>query len=510
MYASILDAVGVFAQNLFTFDMLLAVLLGCVGGMLIGAMPGMSATMGIVLFLPLTYSMATIPALTMLMATYTCAIMGGSFTAILVSTPGTTASAATAIDGYQLTQKGKAMKALGTSLFASCIGGIISALALMFLSPPLASLSLQFNSAEYFLLGCFGLCIIASLASGSYIKGLLSGCIGLLLSTIGTEGMTGYTRYAFGVYNLFDGLNSTVVLIGIFSIGQMLWEVQELTKKKEIGKAVLVKQEGSILLTVKEIIHLAPTIIRSSIIGVFTGILPGAGGSIGSYIAYNEAKRRTKDPEFGSGCLEGVAAPEAANNAVTGGAMIPLLTLGIPGSPAAAVLLGGLLIQGMIPGTTLFTEQATTTYAIIIGFLLTNLLMYPLGILVARFVGNVTKVKKEVLIPIIIVASVIGSYCVKKSMFDVLVMAIFGFVGYLMKKYNFLPSALVLGLLLGSITENGLRRSILMSRGDVFSYYIHRPACLVLFALIVIFAIYPIVSQKLHEKKAAKQEAEQK
>ncbi len=502
MYANIGAAFQVFLENLFSVPMLIALLVGCVGGMLIGAMPGMSATMGIALLIPVSYSMPPIPALTMLMATYTSAIMGGSFTAILVSTPGTTSSAATAIDGYQLTQKGQAFKALGTSLLASCMGGLISAIALLFLSPPLARVSLAFNSPEYFLLGCFGLCIIASLATGSYVKGLISGCLGLLLACIGTEGFTGVTRYTFGNIFLYDGINSTCALIGLFSIGQMLSEIETHMTKGEKETKLLSRGDSSIFLSAKEFFMILPTIIRSSVIGVATGILPGAGGSIGSYIAYNEGKRFAKDKEnFGKGSIEGVAAPEAANNAVTGGAMIPLLTLGIPGSPAAAVLLGGLLIHGMAPGSSLFTTQASSTYAIILGFLLTNIIMYPLGILIARWVGNVTKVPKAVLIAVIVVASVIGGYSIKKSIFDVYVMLFFGLLGYILKKYKFLPSALVLGLLLGSMTENGLRRSILMSRGHVLRYYMSRPACIVLVVLILLMTVYPLISKKIKERK---------
>lgn len=506
MIETLSGAFGAFFANLFTAEMLFALLLGVVGGMVIGALPGLSATMGIALLTPLTYSMSPIPALTMLTSIYTSAIMGGSFTAILVHSPGTTSSAATLIDGYQMTQQGRALKALGTSITASCIGGIISAVVLLFLAPPLASVSLAFNAAEYFLLGCFGLSVIASLSSDSMAKGLVSGCLGLVLSCVGTDALSAFPRYTFGSMNLLDGFNSTAALIGLFSVGQMLCLVEgirvgsERQEKKEFAKI-----QGSIFLTIKEFVLILPTVVRSALIGVAVGILPGAGGSIGSFIAYNEGKRFAKDKEhYGKGSIEGVAAPEAANNAVTGGAMIPLLTLGIPGSPAAAVLLGGLLIHGLVPGSSLFTTQATTTYAIIIGFLFANVIMMPVGFLLARFMGNVVKIPQSVLAAVIVVLSVVGAYSIRNNMFDVYVMIGFGFLGYIITKTKYLSSALVLGLLLGYMAESGLRKSLTMSRGDVFGYYLSRPACLVLIVLILASVVWPLVSRQLRARKAAK------
>lgn len=506
MFDALGGALSAFISHLFTVEMLIALLIGVVGGMIIGALPGLSATMGIALLTPISYGMSAIPALTMLTAIYTSAIMGGSFTAILVHSPGTTSSAATLIDGYPMTLKGQALKALGTSIISSTIGGIISALALLLLAPPLARVSLAFNAAEYFLLGVFGLSVIAGLSSDSLSKGLVSGCLGLVLSTVGTDALSAFPRYTFGSVNLLEGFNSTTALIGLFSLGQMLVNSEKILAGKTNEAGEKVKTKGSILLSFQELKLIMPTVLRSSAIGTAVGILPGAGGSIASFIAYNEGKRFAKDKEnYGKGCIEGVAAPEAANNAVTGGAMIPLLTLGIPGSPAAAVLLGGLLIHGMVPGSGLFVgEKATITYAIIIGFLFTTLLMCPIGLIIARWMGNVVKIPQAVLTTVIIVLAVIGSYSVRQNIFDVYVMVVFGFIGYIIQKSGFLSAALVLGLLLGYTAESGLRKSLVMAKGAPVSYYFSRPACLILMALIAASLLWPPISKALRKRKEAK------
>ena len=453
--------------------------------------------------IPFTYGMTPIASIAMLMSIYTSAITGGSISAILIHTPGTPSSAATAIDGYQLTLQGKGLQALGVAILSSMTGGLFSAIALLFLSPLLASVSLKFGAPEYFLLAVFGLSLIAGLASDSPIKGFAAGCFGLIICTIGIDNDSAFPRFTFDSLHLMGGIPAVPALIGLFSIPQVLnliGKAIEQARSKE--KAVIGEIKGRVLPPWQELRPLIPTILRSSVLGLGVGILPGAGGDIGSWVGYNEAKRFSKHKElFGKGSLEGVCASEAANNAVTGGAMIPMLTLGIPGSAAAAVIMGGLMVQGMTPGAELFTTKATITYTIIFGFVLANIFMGIVGLAISRYVVGVTKVPPGVLCPIIVVLSVVGAYAISQSMYNVIVMLVFGFIGYFMRRAKFPASATVLGMLLGSMAETGMRQSIVMSKGHLLRYYLTRPLCLVLIALILLGILLPIIMEKRKQKK---------
>ncbi len=503
MLNSFISTLPQIASQLFTADVLLALLIGVVGGMVIGALPGLSATMGIALMIPFTYGMTPIASIAMLMSIYTSAITGGSISAILIHTPGTPSSAATAIDGYQLTLQGKGLQALGVAIISSTIGGLISAVALLFLSPLLASVSLKFGAPEYFLLACFGLSLIASLASDSPVKGFAAGFFGLIICTIGIDNDSAFPRFTFNSLHLMGGIPAVPALIGLFSIPQvfnLISKAIEISKSNE--KAIVGEIKGSILPPWEELKPLIPTVLRSAILGIGVGILPGAGGDIGSWVGYNEAKRFSKHKElFGKGSFEGVCASETANNAVTGGAMIPMLTLGIPGSAAAAVIMGGLMVQGMTPGAELFTEKATVTYTIIFGFILANLFMGIVGLIISRYVVGVTKVPPGVLCPIIVVLSVVGSYAISQTMYNVVIMVVFGFIGYFMRRAKFPASATVLGMLLGSMAETGMRQSIVMAKGHLLQYYLTRPLCLALIALIIIGVMLPVAMEKQKQKK---------
>ncbi|MDI3533978.1 MAG: putative tricarboxylic transport rane protein [Thermosediminibacterales bacterium] len=498
-----MDVFTIIFEKILNLHTLLALLMGVVGGMIIGGLPGLSATMGVALLIPLTFGMDPVAGLVMLTAIYTAAVYGGSISAILVHTPGTPASAATALDGYKLTLKGEGMKALGVSTVSSVIGGFFSGLALLVLAPPLSLISLKFNAPEYFLIAIFGLTIIGSLVTESLIKGLAAGVLGLIAGLVGVDILTGYPRYTFGLSVLESGISLIPAMIGLFSLSQALMQAEELgsTNKKQ----VINELKGRVLPKWKEFKSIIPTIIRSSIIGIFVGILPGAGGDVASWVSLNEAKRFSKKPEkFGTGCIEGIAAPEAANNAVTGGALIPLLTLGIPGSSTTAVLLGGLIIQGLIPGRELFTTYANITYSVIIGFILANILMGVCGLLGARYFAKVTKVSKAILTPIIIVLCVVGSYAIRNNIVDVYLMVVFGVIGYFMRKTGFHPAPVVLALILGPIAENGFRQSIILSRGNMLSYFFSRPICIILMILIVLAVLSPIYMNKF--KKANMQQ----
>lgn len=488
-------------SHLLTVQTMMALFVGVAGGMVIGALPGLGATMGIAILIPVTYTMDPVPALVMLTAIYTSAIYGGSITAILLHTPGTPASAATAMDGYKLTLKGEGLRAIGMSTVGSMIGGTISGIMLLLISPPLARFSLQFNAPEYFLLAIFGLSIIGTLSANNLLKGIISGVLGLCLALVGYDIVYGTPRFDYGVTALQSGIQTVPALIGLFSLSQVMIQAENIgLRENKVTETAELK--GRFLPTAKEMVMLVPNFIRSALLGIVVGILPGAGGDIGSWVGYNEAKRFSKHKEeFGNGSIEGICASETANNAVTGGALIPLMTLGIPGSSAAAVLLGGLMIHGLTPGSGLFTAQADITYSIIVGFILANIAMGLLGMLAARYVVKVVKVPYGILAPIIVVLSVVGAYAINISFADCCVMLAFGFLGYYMRKFDFPTAPVVLGLILGNMAEQGLLRSIIMAKNtNLLVYYLSRPICVVLLVMIILAVFAPALMNLLSKK----------
>lgn len=476
---------------------LLAALLSVTIGIIIGALPGLSAAMGVALLIPITFGMSSSTGLITLAGVYCGAIFGGSISAILIRTPGTPAAAATAIDGYELTLKGKAGKALGTAVIASFIGGILSSISLYLFAPTLATLALKFGPAEYFWLSIFGLTIIAGASTKSITKGLLSGAIGLMISTIGMDPMLGEARFTFGIPSLLSGVPFTASLIGLFSMSQVLILAEK--KIKESGS--FIDFDDKILLSRKELKQILPTTLRSTVIGNIIGILPGAGASIAAFIGYNEAKRFSKHKEeFGHGSIEGIAGAEAANNAVTGGSLIPTFTLGIPGESVTAVLLGGLLIQGLQPGPDLFTQHGAITYTFFAGFIVVNIFMLILGLTGSKIFAKISRVPDNYLIPIIFSLSVIGSYAIHNQMVDVAIMFVFGFIGYLVNKFELNSASIVLALILGPIGEAGLRRSIILNHGSI-SILFKSPVSIVLIILTIFSLFSPIVMNKLQKNK---------
>lgn len=471
-------------------------------GIVVGSLPGLSAAMGVALLIPITFGMPAETALIALAGVYCGAMYGGSISAILLHTPGTSSAAATAIDGYPMTLKGEAGKALATATVASFTGGIISSIALYTLSPPLARLALQFGPTEYFWLSIFGLTIIAGVSSKSMLKGLISGAFGLALSTIGMDPMLGVARFTFGRNELLQGLPFTATLIGLFSMSQVLLLAEKQIKEKQKIKEV----KDRIFLTKGEFKRIMPISLWSGLVGTVVGILPGAGGTIASFIGYNEAKRFTKDKDaFGTGIIEGVAGPEAANNAVTGGSLIPTLTLGIPGNSVTAILLGGLVIQGLRPGPDLFTIHGKITYTFFAGFVVVNILMLMLGLFGVRHFAKVSKVKDSVLIPIIFALSVIGSYSITNNMMDVWIMFVFGIIGYFVKKFNLNPAAIVLALILGPIGETGLRRTLIISKGD-YTALLNSTISWVLMIIAALSLLTPLMLNILDKRKKKKAE----
>jgi putative tricarboxylic transport membrane protein len=474
--------------NVLQIKYLLLLLAGVAGGISIGSLPGLTATMGVALLLPVTFGMEATSGFLMLIGIYVGAVYGGSVAAILVRTPGTPAAAATVFDGNEFSKRGEGGRAIGISTTSSAIGGLISALMLIFVSPYLAEFALKFSSAEYFALAFFGLTIIASISAKSLVKGLAVGMVGLLISSIGLDPMTGYSRFTFGSYYLFSGFSLIPVMIGLFAMPQIYTSVLEGVSQIHIKQKVT-----SILPTKADLKLMLPTAIRSGFLGTFIGSIPGAGADIAAFTAYNEAKRWSKHPEkFGTGIVEGVAAPEAANNGVTGGALIPLLTLGVPGDAVAAILLGALTLQGLQPGPILFRDHIELVYTIFSGVMVANVFMFILGILGIRLFTKIVSIPKYYLMPIIFILCIVGSYAINNSFFDVLVMMGFGVVGYFMQKVEMSGSPIVLAMILGPMAEENLRKALVISEGSP-SIFLTSPISLFFLIAAVGTIVWPIV-----------------
>jgi len=436
----------------------LAVFSGVLMGIIIGALPGLTSPMGVALLIPFTYTMEPVPAICMLVALYCGGTFGGSISAILVHAPGTPAAAATTFDGYPLAQKGQAGKALGMACVSSSIGGLFSVIVLILLAPTLAEIAIKFGPPEYFALAVFGLSMISSLGAKAVLKNLIGGTIGVFIACVGMDEISGFGRYDFGLTHLMDGISFIPVMIGLFA-------ATEVFRQADIGirKVVVDRKISGLLPTWKDIKSVKKTLIRSSLIGTFIGILPAEGGTVASFIGYNEAKRFSKEPEkFGTGVLDGIAGPECANNAATGGAMIPTMALGIPGSGTTAVILGALLVQGMRPGPLLFLQHTEVVYSVFVGMFFANLMFLFLGLGGAKLFSKVLLVPNYVLSPIILVLCMVGTYALHNNMADVWIMLACGIVGYKMKEYGFAAAPIVLGLVLGELIEISLRRSLIV------------------------------------------------
>ncbi len=450
-------------QTSLTPIVFLYMLLGVVAGICIGALPGLTATMGVALLLPMTFGMDAAQGILMLLGIYVGAIYGGSVSAVLLHTPGTPASAATAIEGYTLAQRGEAGRALGVATLSSYVGGVVSVLCLWLISPQLAKLALKFSSAEFFLLAMFGLCIIGSISGDNVEKGLICGCIGILVATIGIDSVTSYIRFCpEGNYNFMGGISYIPIMIGLFAMSQAFENIEEIFKEEEEQIKVtniLPKKED-----LKVIFKTAPI---TGLVGTLIGIIPGAGADIGAFVGYNVARGLTDKPEeFGKGSIYGISGPEGGNNGVTGGALIPMLTLGVPGDAVTAIMIGALTIQGLTPGPMLFETNKVLVYTIFLGMFIANTLMCICGFAGIRLFSLVLKVPKQILTPAIFALCIIGSFAMKNSLFDVWVMLIAGVVGYFLSKLKVPTSPAILGLILGPMAEKNFRTALLKSGGD--------------------------------------------
>ena len=496
-----MDAIVAAFANVLTPINLGGLIFGVAVGIVIGALPGLSVNMGIALLFPLTFSFQGIGGILMLLGIYCGAIYGGSISAILLKTPGTPASAATTLDGYPMAVKyGQPGRALGLSTFSSTFGGMFSAICLMVFSPMLAAVALQFSKPEYFALAVFGISIITSVSSGSVLKGLMGGLIGLIIATIGIDAMSGQIRMTFGTTYLLGGLSFVPILIGLFAFSQVLTSIEESYNETYVKHDINIKRVFPTMSDLKECIV---TVLRSSVIGTFVGCIPGTGGDISSFISYNEAKRWSKHKEkFGDGAPEGICAPEAGNNAVSGGAMIPMLTLGIPGSAPAALFLSAMILHGVRPGPTLFTEHAETVYTMIIGFAVINLLMYFVGMFYCKAGSMILKIPKAILATSIVVLAVVGTFATNKNMFDVWVMFASGVIGYIMIRNDFPIAPIALSLLLGSNMEKAWSVTKTLYEGELYMIFT-RPLAAILALLTIASFAFPIIKMWRKRKAAA-------
>jgi len=437
--------------------MLLLIAAGTVLGVIVGALPGISGSTTTALLLPITVTMEPVAAISFLGAIYCAANYGGSITAILVNAPGDPSASATAFDGYPMAKKGEAGRALGMSTVASTFGGIFSVFVLIVAAPLLARVAYNFGPPEYFALAVFGLSMVAALGANA-IKNLISGALGVLLATVGMDLTTGVERFSFGIYELSDGIGFIPVLTGLFAISELLAQATQLRVVQEHVALNVVRLPGLV-----DIRKCAKSIVLSSGLGTFIGILPALGATTAALISYNETRRWSKHKdEFGRGAIEGVAGPEAANNAAVGGAMVPTLALGIPGSATTAIILAGLVIQGVRPGPHLFNEQPTLLYAVFASMLAANLLYLALGLVAAKLFARVTLIPPTFLWPAVFVLAVIGAYAPNQAITDVWTMLIFGVVGFVLRRYGFSPASLIMGLVLGAMVEETLKQSLLI------------------------------------------------
>ena len=485
---------------LFTLENILWINIGVFVGSVFAAIPGLSVILCVILFLPVTYTMTAIPGMMFLLGIYCAGGYGGSVSAILINTPGTPHAAATMLDGHPLSRQGRTKAALKIALYASTFGGVFSALMLLFLGPQVAKIAAQLGTAEYFMVCVFGLTIIAGVSGKSIIRGLVSACLGLLISCVGTDPMTSYDRFTFGIPRLYLGLDLAVCLIGLFALVEILAKAEKKLGELRLDTAKM-HDDGKI--TRQEFKRMIRPVLMSSLIGVMVGIVPGTGASEASWFSYNTAKNLSKHPEeFGKGSVEGIAAAESANNAVTGATLIPLLTLGIPGDGTVAIMLSALMINGLNPGLSLFTTDGDIMYAIMLGLILVNIFMLIQGKFLTTLFAKVVSIPQEILTPIIVIFCFAGAYSVNENYFDVAVALVFGALAWVLRKLDLPPVPILLGLVLGRMTETNFRRALLISNGDA-SIFLQSIYCKIFLALIII-AVAAIVRGKLKEQKAAK------
>ncbi len=485
------------------FNIMLAVL-GVISGTIIGSLPGLTATMAIAVLVPITFSMEPASALIMMGAIYTGAIYGGAYAAVLLNTPGTPSAIATTLDGYPMAKRGDGDLAISLACVASVVGGLVGAAFLFGLAPPLAEIALAFGPVEYFWLAIFGLTLIAALSEGNLIKGLMGGCFGLMLACVGVAEVSADIRLTFGSETMLGGIEVISALIGLYCIPVLIdliatpdkhLQVEAKSSGIRLGEAMSISWKGKW------------NLFRSSVIGTVVGILPGAGGSVAGLVAYSEARRASKTPEkFGTGTPEGLQATESANNATVGGGFIPTLVLGIPGTPPDAVVLGALLVQGVKVGPNLFQAESSIVYTFIFGLFLATILMLPIGLLIGKYAyRTIIEIPKALLVPSVAMMTLIGTYAIRNNISDVVVMVSLGVVGWVLNRFGFKASPIVLGLILGRIAEQGFVQAwtIASATGEYISMFFGRPISLGILAAIVLALFGPMWTRRIQLKREA-------
>ena len=473
MLSSLPDALAL----LFSVQGLSVLILGTLLGIVMGALPGIGSTVAVAMILPFTLTMDQAPAILLLIAIYAGSVYGGSVSAILINTPGTPQSAATCLDGYPMAQRGEAGKALGWATLASVAGGLASALLLIFAAPQLAAFALNFGPIETFALVLLGLTCIVSVSEGSLIKGLLAGMMGLFLACVGGDPITGEARFTFGYFPLISGFNLLAVVIGIFALSEVLTRVAQ---KLETAKS-LVSFNGIVLPSLAEWKGRWGGLLKSVSIGCGIGVLPGTGAATAAFISYAEARRSSpRSANFGKGEPDGLIASEAANNAVTGGALIPTMALGIPGDAVTAVMLATLTLHGVSPGVRLMTDNPTLIAAIFAGFFIINVMLLPLGMLVSKVAAPLLQMRESFMLAAIVILCVVGVYFVRGNPFDLLIMVGAGVVGFLLRRQGFPMPPLVIGMVLGPTLEISLRQGLILTDGSFSAFFTGHPIATVL------------------------------
>ncbi len=497
----IIENVIAAANELATLKTILLMLVGVAGGLIAGAIPGFTIAMAVVLTLPFTFGMPATQGLATLVSVLVGGLSGGLMAGILTGIPGTPSSVATTFDGFPMARRGEPGLALGIGVWSSFCGGIISAVLLMTLAPQLAQVGLEFNPWDYFMLVIFALTITASLSGKNMIKGLIAGAVGLLIRTVGEDEAVGMARFDFGIDSLLQGFDFIAVLIGLFAFSQLLNDVRD---PKNARKALT--ERGAVQVRIEHgraigvLIKHWTVVIRSSLIGVFTGILPGAGGSIANILAYDQAKKASKHPEkFGTGTPEGIIAPESSNNAVEGGALIILMALGIPGDVTAAIMLGALLIHDIVPSPTFITEEPVLSYSIFIAFFGATFMMIAMQSFMLRVFVLVTKVRMYVLASVILGFCGIGVFALNNVGFDLWTLLWFGILGFIMRHYGFPLAPMILGVVLGNIAELNLARALAITTD--LSPFVTRPWSLFFLIIAVFSALFPLFQSHRRKKK---------
>ena len=485
MLSTLPDAIAL----LFTVESILVLVLGTVLGIILGAMPGIGSTVAVAIVLPFTLSMTQAPAILLLLAVYAGSVYGGSISAILINTPGTPQSAATCLDGYPMAQRGEAGLALGWATQASVIGGLVSAVVLIFAAPQLAAFALEFGPIETFALILLGMTCIVSVSTGSTVKGLLSGMIGIFLSLVGGDPIIGEFRFTYDIWQLYSGFNLLAVVIGVFALSEVLIRASQGVNTV----SELVSFRGIVLPKLAAWNGRRKTLAKSVLIGNVIGVLPGTGAATAAFISYAEGRRSSPNKEnYGHGEPDGIISSEAANNAVTGGALVPTMALGIPGDAITAVMLATLTLHGITPGPRLVEDNPTLIGAIFVGFFVINLLLLPLGMALSRIAAPILRVQEAYMMTAIVLLCAVGIYFVRGNPFDLMVMGLAGVGGFVLRRQGFPMAPLVIGMVLGPTLELTLRQGLILTDGS-FAAFFGSPIALVLVVAALLALALPVV-----------------